>query len=399
MSGHLLIRLDADGTLRDWLVEEERGRVLAGPSPGDPTRATLDGADRVTLLIPAAAASLLEAQVPARSREQLLRALPFAVEDALAEPVETLHFAAVGDAGATQRVAVVRRERLRAWLGALAGRGIRPDAIAVDAAVVPLDDGAAAVVFDGDRALLRLDAAHAMACAAAELPMWLASSTGVARDGDGRPRVRAFGDPAPRELARSVALESAEAEAPLRVLARGLRRGAFADLALGEFAPSHRGEPVRRLWRFAVALAAGLAVLVLAQALFDRWQLSSRVSSARTQMQAIYREVYPDSPAHPDPAGRMRGEYQQLRPGGDGGALALLGRVAPIVTQNPAHQLESVEYRNGLLELNVRAPGVATLDALRESAATLPGLSVELASATADERGAQGVLRVRERAQ
>jgi general secretion pathway protein L len=397
MSGHLLIRLDADGTIRDWLVEDERGRVLAGPSAGDPSRATLAGADRVTLLIPAESASLLEAQVPARSRDQLLRALPFAVEDALAEPVETLHFAAVGEPGGTQRVAVVRRERMRAWTGALAARGIRADTIAVDAAVVPLDDGAAAAVFDGERALLRLDAAHAMACDAGEIPMWLGSAASVPRDAGGRPRLRAWGDPAPRELAGAVALEAGEPEPALRVLARGLRRGGFADLARGEFAPSHRGEPVRRLWRVAGMLAAGFALLVFAQALFDRLQLSRRVEAARSAMQDVYRNVYPGSPLHPDPAARMRGEYQQLRPG-ESGPLGMLGKVAPIVTQNPAHQVESIEYRNGQLELAVRAPGVAALDALRESAATVPGLSVELASATADERGAQGTLRVRERA-
>jgi type II secretory pathway component PulL len=76
--------------------------------------------------------------------------------------------------------------------------------------------------------------------------------------------------------------------------------------------------------------------------------------------------------------------------------LALLDRVAPVLAANTQHTLEAIDWRNGVLELGVRAADVATLDALRESVATVPGLRVELASAQADAGAARGQLRVRE---
>src|SRR5687768_17997514 len=64
-----------------------------------------------------------------------------------------------------------------------------------------------------------------------------------------------------------------------------------------------------------------------------------------------------------------------FRSGAQGsGALALLQKVAPIVTTGTQHRIEGIEFRNGVLELEVQAPAVVALDALREGVATVPGL-------------------------
>src|SRR5687768_18512818 len=86
-----------------------------------------------------------------------------------------------------------------------------------------------------------------------------------------------------------------------------------------------------------------------------------------------------------------------FRSGAQGsGALALLQKVAPIVTTGTQHRIEGIEFRNGVLELEVQAPAVVALDALREGVATVPGLRVELAAATTGEKGASGRLRIQE---
>ena len=111
----------------------------------------------------------------------------------------------------------------------------------------------------------------------------------------------------------------------------------------------------------------------------------------------LYREVYPGERELPDPASRMRAEARALGPGGGGsGVLALLDRVAPVLAGSTQHTLEAIDWRNGVLELGVRAADVAALDALRESVATVPGVRVELASAQSDAGAARGRLRVRE---
>jgi hypothetical protein len=82
---------------------------------------------------------------------------------------------------------------------------------------------------------------------------------------------------------------------------------------------------------------------------------------------------------------------------GDAGALALLAQVAPLLAAAPQVFLKGIEYRAGALELVLLAPGVAALDAVRESIASQPGLGAELAAASASERGTEGRLRITRR--
>ena len=146
--------------------------MLAGPSQGPlPAR---DGGVEVGGLAPAEAIASFEAAVPARSREQLLRALPFAVEDAFAEGVEQLQFAAQGEPGGTQRVAAVRAATLREWLAQLSALGVTPDRLVADAAALPaVGAGVPVLRVDGARVLARLDATRAFACEATAIDAWL----------------------------------------------------------------------------------------------------------------------------------------------------------------------------------------------------------------------------------
>lgn len=395
MSGRLLIHYRDADTAPGWLLEDERGRVLAGPSQGVlPAR---DDGTEIVVLAPAEAIASFEAAVPARSREQLLRALPYALEDAFAEGVELLQFAAQGEAVGTQRVAAVRSATLREWLDGLARLGVTPDRIVADAAALPLAGmGTPTLRVDGERVLVRLDAARAFACEPAAVGSWLAAA-GLTANAEGRIALNAIGA-APQALdpARH-AIEVAPDEATLRVLARGLRASAPPNLARGAHAPAHRGAPLRRLWRLAAMLAAGVVAVALLQMVLANWSLSRRLADAMGAQRALYREVYPGERELPDPASRMRAEARALGPARSGdGVLALLDRVAPVLAGNTQHTLEAIDWRNGVLELGVRAADVAALDALRESVATVPGLHVELASAQADAGAARGQLRVRE---
>nr|MDQ2696253.1 type II secretion system protein GspL [Pseudomonadota bacterium] len=88
------------------------------------------GGLRPVLTAPAEAVLLTSARLPGRQRGTWLKAVPFALEDNLAEDVEDLHFA-VGapPPGGEVPVAVVRHDDLRGWLSACAGAGVAPAAV------------------------------------------------------------------------------------------------------------------------------------------------------------------------------------------------------------------------------------------------------------------------------
>jgi len=399
MPSRLLIRYRAPGQPLAWLAEDVRGRLGEVRHGDRPDAAVLAAAGEVLVLVPAEDCLLLEAEVAARGGEQLARAIPFAVEDQLAEPVEALHFSALPHPrGHGQLVAAVRRERLRGWLDDLAARGVRPDRMLVDALLLaPVADGARVLV-DDDRALVRAGAARAFAAAPDELPDWLALAD-LPRDADGRTRLHVAGSRLPAlDVARFIVERDAAAAEPLVALAAGLRGAIAPDLLTGVYAPRHRGDPLRRLWRTAAVLAGATVVLAFGTLLLDHARHARKLAALESDIAAVFAGVYPGAALPANAVDRVRADYRAL--GGapaDGGALQVLAEVAPVLGRAPQVFLKGIEYRGGALELVLLAPGISALDAVRESIAALPGLGAELAAASAGERGTEGRVRVTRR--
>jgi general secretion pathway protein L len=401
MPQQLLIRYRGPGQPLAWLSDGEPGRAGAAGAGQAPDARTLAQAAHTTVLVPVEDCLLLEADVAARSREQLLRAVPFAVEDQLAEPVEGLHFSAVPHPrGHGQLVVAVRRERLQGWLDDLAARGLRPDRVLVDALLLPLVEGAASVLADGERILVRTGVARAFATDAAELAGWLDLSD-VPRDAQGRRTLRVLGARLPAlDPARFVVVREPGAEDPLAAL--GALAGArdrtevLPDLLVGAFAPGHREAPLRRRWRLAGWLAAIAVALGFGGLLLDRHLLSQRLGALDAEMAAVWTRLHPGTAVPPNLVERLRADYRAggAARGDADGALGLLAQVAPLLGTSPQVFVKGVEYRGSALELVLIAPGVSDLDQLRESVASLPGLTAELAAASASERGTEGRVRV-----
>jgi general secretion pathway protein L len=163
MPDRLLLRLDSAGD-PSWLRQGADGRTSAGSARGWPPAAALASAGEIVVLVPAEDVLLTEARVAAKSRAQLMQAIPFAVEDQLLAPVEDLQFAATEGTGDAVGVAIVSRATLRGWLEQLAANGIRPDVLLPDSLALPLAPDRATALVENDRAVVRLAPSSAFVC-------------------------------------------------------------------------------------------------------------------------------------------------------------------------------------------------------------------------------------------
>jgi general secretion pathway protein L len=394
MPDRLLLRLAADGSLT-WL-RQPRGGAPGPAQSGAPAAAVLAAADDVIVLAPGEDVLVTQATLAARSRAQLAQALPYAVEDQLLAPVEDLQFAACADEGDRHTVAVVARATLRAWLDRLAADGIRPDALLPETLALPASRERATVMLDGTRALARLAPSSALACGIGELPQWLAQAASVSAltplD------VHDFRAAPALALPVDVDAYHERARDPLAFLARGVASVPL-NLLTGEFAPRHRAAGAPRTWRIAAALAAGVAVLALAGLGADVLRLDRASAALDARAQAVLREAFPDLEpaqlARASPAQLMRGRLDRTAGAADaGGLLRLLAAVAPVLGTTTRMQTRAMEYRNGTLELGLRAPDVAALDGVRERLAGLPGLKAEVTAANPAADGVDGRIRV-----
>lgn len=395
MTERLLIRLQSDGQM-SWLTQDASGRALAGTTAGAPPAQVVARAQRIVALVPAQDVLLLETPRIAGGTAQFRRAVPFALEDQLAGPVEDLHFA-IPERASSERVpiAVVARATLTEWINLLGSEGIRADAVFAETQVLPCELDSACVLIEAERALWRFSPTQAGACEVNDLPDWLSAIAA----GDDKPRaliVHDFRDAPALELPIQPVRYHRNQRDALAFFAAQLRTEPALNLLQGEFAPAHRQAPAKRLWRNAAVLAAAALILLFVYYGVDCWRLSRQSAQLDVAARVILHSAFPNMDKVPgDPRQLMQSAMRGLNTGSDsGGLLPLLTRIAPILGATTRTSLTGMEFHNDTLELAMRAPDVQTLDRMRESLGNLSGLSVELTAVNSGTDGIDGRVRI-----
>lgn len=395
MSDRLLLRLASDGSLT-WLRQVGGTRMVATSITGVPPASALESVGEIIVFVPSDDVLLTSTQLSARNRAQLLKALPFAVEDQLLSPVEDLHFAAAQASGGPIGVAVVATSRLNAWLDRLRDVGIQPDVLVPDALGLPWLPESGTAMIEDTCATVRLAPWSAFACSVDELPDWLALA-------------QAADMPIPLAVHDFRAAPRLDLPAPIatyrerQVDALAFLGAHFAapplNLLEGRFASGHRQARGGRWWRIAAALAAAVVALAVVNLGVDVMQLSRASARMDTLAREAVRSAFPDIDAAQlarlGPEQLMRARLARVHPGAQSsGLLRVLAQIAPVLGTTTRIQTRGIEYRNGTLELALRAPDVAALDSVRERLSATPGLKAEVTVANPGADGVDGRIRI-----
>jgi general secretion pathway protein L len=224
-----------------------------------------------TVLVPTEQVRLLAVDLPLSTRAKRLEALPFAIEDQIAEPIDSLHVA-LGAEIAPKRylVAVVRHGVMAAWVDVAEEAGLGEAAMVPDAlALPPPGEGQWAVDLGSERAVVRTADGAGFAVPAPLLH--------AAWEAAGKPPAIGYGAPLPADMLL------ADGEMAPQPLASRLLNPAL-DLRQGLYARRRAAFP--NVWRrlgWIVALgAAAHIVIAAADTLMLRAIADRRAEETRT---------------------------------------------------------------------------------------------------------------------
>jgi general secretion pathway protein L len=158
VSEFLVVRLSREADQASWLVLSEQGHRLSHTSSGPLSAAAAESRDRkVVLLVPGIEAVSTRVTLPVKRTARIQQMLPFTLEDAVAEDVEELHFAAGPRApDGSIAVAIVSRRSVADWLARCADAGLRVDTAFVDVQGVPETPGSLTLMLEGSTIYGRL---------------------------------------------------------------------------------------------------------------------------------------------------------------------------------------------------------------------------------------------------
>ena len=154
-----------------------------------------------------------------------------------------------------------------------------------------------------------------------------------------------------------------------------------------------------RVWRIAAALAASVAGLALLSLGAQVWTLSRESARLDAAARDAVTQAFPDLDAkifdRLTPAQLVLSRVDRGGATPSSGALGVLERIGPILASGSTRiQARALDYRNGVLELALRAPDLNALDLVRERIALLPGVKAELTAANPGTDGVDGRIRI-----
>lgn len=410
MSDTLVIRLGP--TPPSWILVDDSGACLAGPGVLD-AGAELPAAARRVALAPAHRILRTRVDVPVKGPGKILLALPFALEDQLADDVDLLQFAAGTRAPDGQvPVAVVRRSLLDGWLAELAAAGIAPAALYADSDGLPDIPGTATLLAEADQLVFRAPGQDPVIAgpgdAAALVGLWLDQRDGGTGETPPPAHLLAYTDGDEATLSAELEpyrsrLQSLDvrllAGGALPRLAAGIVTQPGVNLLQGEYSVRLGAALNWSRWRLPAALAAGVLVGLLGLTALEAWRLRREADALRDTVALALRYTFPDAPTDEDPRAVLDARLEQLAGRSTGGGagedfLPTLRLVAEAVRQAGNARVESLNYRGGIFELQVRAPSAATLDQIRQVVTADGRRTAEIQSANADGDQVQGRIRI-----
>ncbi len=403
MKDHLLIRLSsAQDEEVDWVCVS--GDAASDTQFGRGTLETLSlraqGA-RVTVLVPSAEILLTPVTVPGNNRQRLLKAIPYALEDQLAADVDTLHFA-LGrreDDGA-MAVAVVSRAQMDGWLEELTSAGISSEAFIPEVLAVPWSADSWSVMPLGRNVLVRTGAQDGFAVEAEDAAAWL--STALLEVGEDHPptSIHVYGG---EELCPGIdqlgveLFRHEEGHPPMVWLSLGLGSRAAINLQQGPYGTQERLSWYFQPWRPVAALLAVWVVLQGMGAVMDGMRLERERDALAAQVQAVFRDTFPDVKRVVNARVQMERRLKELRKSQGSlqeDFLRLLVGGTSALRQVNGIEIKRMRYQNGRLDLDLVLADMSGLDPLRQALQTESGLEANIVSAAAREGVVEGKIRI-----
>lgn len=381
MAEFLVIRIgDNPAEAAHWIAVDSNGTRRTPPVTGPLAEAARDVGNRaVIVLVPASEVLSTSVDIPIKGGARLRAALPFALEEQLADDVEKLHFAS-GErrTSGLLPVAVVAREKMLAWLEILRAAGIVAEQMIPENHGLARIPGTLSMLVAEDRIMFN-DGAESEFVLQGVKPSDALAVAGVLRDstaaeGQSSGHLLVYCEPgADAQYAQDWnALRHELTSVDINLLPDGVlprlavtvAAGRGVNLLQGRYGARTDYQGLLEPWKYVAALLLALFLVGFAGKGVDYYRLTREQAFIKEQFTDQYQQIRPGDARDIDDPARVLAEMRGSRGAPAAAQLFLpsMYQLSEALSQNPAAKIEAISYRAGVIDIRLTAPDVATLD-------------------------------------
>ncbi|BBP45055.1 hypothetical protein THMIRHAS_04280 [Thiosulfatimonas sediminis] len=299
---------------------------------------------------------LTEVTLPAKRRAEIDAALPFAMEEQLAQPVESYHFVIldkqVHAKGAVLQVAAVARTQMQAWIAAIKSLNLDSLVLVADCFALPLHKGQAVCLttpMEGGISLCRTGQSVGVA-----LPAPVLTLKGL-------------------EHAESVQWSQA-LWAKAAYSALQWRELSALNLRIGEFSAQQRTQ-IGKLWLWPNLAAGVLMVTMLGSLYLSSQQALQDAQAYQVQSEQLFRAMFPEVKRVVNLKAQTLSRLQPAAEAQNAQLMPLIYQLEPLLTQADGVLIDEIRWNQSraTLQLKVRALQSRQLQLLEPRLANING--------------------------
>jgi|GEM_PF-1461771 len=406
MAQYLLTYLPraGDDYLR-WGVCDDKGGVIDQADHGTFAEAAKAAERRRVVMVVAGTELLMdEVQVPSTNLSKALKAVPYMLEEQLAQDVESSHFA-FGSKLVDGKipVAVVARPGLD-WCQEMAmNAGLNIVEIIPEILALPFSNNGWTVMTNNGHASVRLSGSRGFSCDTDMLPVLLSNAI------EGAPpeiieeeivRSRHFScGPDQYQLHPDVRAEVIRTE--IALFAQGLSQykkpSDRINLLQGDYGKTEALGKAWKPWRLPAALAATLLALWGGTSFLQYQQLGVQETKLQDEMVSTLKRAFP-SVQNPerDPVRQMRSRLRTDTGNGidDASFVVMMSAIGAALKELEDPTVTSINFRSGQLDIVLEAESLQDVDKLKSSLELDRQLVANVQSAVKDDDRIKARLRV-----
>ena len=350
---------------------------------------------KATLLLDSSHINLTQVNIPSQNRKNQLLAIPFALEDALADDIEELHFAA-GNRQPDNSIPVItiNRNLLDDIISDFKNTGVFFDVLTADVLALPLNNNQWTLLLDSHRALIKTGAFSGYYCDLEILPVFLQT---LINQQDEKPEsVLVYSSeqqPADLEQLNNIDIEIKPVisiQSAINIFSKNLPVAKQLNILQGSYAPRRESSGLLQPWKSVAAIFMAWICLHLIYAGFQTSQLRDKNLELTGLTQKEFKKANPGTRKYNNMQKRMEQLLKEAR--GDSNNndnqlfLKLLSEAAPALSSNKKVTINAMVYRNKFIDIDLQADSLQTLEAVKTKLAATSGLKIVMSTSVEKDK-------------
>lgn len=379
----------------EWLCVEQPEAAISVGDLAELAKAAQG--KRLILLLPSTGVLLQELELPVKTQAQIKKALPFALEDKLADDIEKYHLVWHKQPSGKLAVAIVSHEKMTAMTGLFNQAGIELAGMYPESLCLPCQAEQCALLIEDQQASLRVGVLQAWGMDVEVLPVVLPQ---LLQAGSECHSLRVWSKPASADWIQALPLSCIEETltSSMQLFASGFGTATELNLLTGDYAVKSKPVGHWQHWLPVMAIVLLALMIQLGSLLNKTWQQQDRLQVLENQTLVLFKQTFPDVKRIVNVKAQTDQHLIAMKKkAGNGGSpfMRLLYRSGEIFKGFSGLEYHKLNYADAAMQLQIKALDISQLEQLKQQLQS--HLQVKIQSADSGENGVEAQLEIREK--